>query len=726
MKTSFLLFCSAFVSCFFLQAQSIDFKPLPSSPEGSATLAELIGDQQGNLYAIFPANFDTNGGYFCRSQDSGVSWQKMNYALRDMSLAPDGTLYRLQADNLFRSHDQGFTWSLAHSNAWLNSTSRILITSAGTLLAADNPVISRSTDQGETWQNVPLPTSATSYLFTVPDGTAYAFSPKQVGNDYWNDVFRSTDDGLTWQLVGELPDIFFDGFLFQTTSGRLVKGDDDLKGIYYSDNQGANWTKCDQIGFGNIRAQSIIQQPSGRIWITTSNSWRYYSDDDGNTWMKGGPSGAGDPLTYLWQMPDGSVWGNFSYSLFKANDDTLENWTFLSLGIQEPLVLDMKALDEQRLYVCTTAGMFRTLDGGNTWTHFFQQPIYSKWLGRNTAQFCLDDLGNVVLADGNRLWRIEPQTGAATDITPPGLQTLPGLTNGMETIARLPDGDLVAGTSKNFRSSDNGETWTLFSPSLGSFTGFITKILETHYVSDTAWILNDDTVIDFWYNPVTDQARPITIFNINTLEGTTVDANGGIHTMLNNFNDPAYCFSDDFGTNWECVYDKPFWLLGEMIVNLAGQIFVLSDFGLYASEDEGHNWNLIFQANAPHPNHVRRFCHSPNQYLFIAPTGLGIHRSALPAVSQTLKRTITSNEPVLLVFPNPSVNGNVYVEIPDWLSGNDSEVLLKDLWGKVLHREKAFDKSIRLNLEEFAPGIYFITWRSKRGEVSSKWVKMNP
>ncbi|MCF8246656.1 MAG: T9SS type A sorting domain-containing protein [Saprospiraceae bacterium] len=719
MKNSFLILCTVQFSFCFLQAQSIDFQPLASSPEGSIILTELFGDQVGNLYAISPNNFDVNGAEFYSSQNAGVSWQKMNKTLNDLRIAPDGTIYGLQGANLFLSNDLGTTWALAHNGAWLISTSRIQITAVGSLLATENLGISRSIDQGATWQNVSLPTGEPNYLFTVSGGSAYAFSFKPVGTDYWSDVYRSTDDGLSWQLVGEIPDIFFDGFLFQTISGRLIMGDDDMQGIYYSDDQGVNWTKFSQPGIAFLHAQSILQQSSGRVWITTKNSWRFYSDDDGNTWTRGGPGGIGDPLKYLWQMPDGSIWGDFYGSLFKADDDTLDNWTFQSQGIQAPPVLDMKALDENQLYVCTTAGMFRTLDGGITWTHFFQQPIYSRWLGRHTSQFCLDDQGNVVLADGKQLLKIEPQTGIVTDITPSDLH-LPPVSDGVRTIVRLPDGDLLAGAIESFRSDDNGETWTLFAPTFDTI-GQSINVLQSFYVSDTAWILNSN----LWYNPTNNHIRWISISNINNLTGTTVDADGNIHTMLNSFVDSSYCVSHDAGTSWECINGKPYWLMGEMFVNLAGQIFVqVDDFGLYISDDGGHSWHLNFQDPNYNLNYVRRLTITPNQYIFIAPIGVGIYRTTGPTFSQALEEGNSFNKLALMVFPNPSANGEVNIVKPDWSPDEEAEILIMNSQGMLLRREKALGESISLELEGLAAGFYFITWKSKRGVLSAKWVNI--
>ena len=78
----------------------------------------------------------------------------------------------------------------------------------------------------------------------------------------------------------------------------------------------------------------------------------------------------------------------------------------------------------------------------------------------------------------------------------------------------------------------------------------------------------------------------------------------------------------------------------------------------------------------------------------------------------------------LKLFPNPS-SGDVNLVIPEECS-SDFELSVYDVCGKLLFSEMILDyssNSIKLNLEDYHPGVYLIECSSEDGKWNSRIIK---
>lgn len=152
------------------------------------------------------------GGTIYQSADTGKTWTPVAGTLstlrvRALAVSPAGT-FIAGAQGMFRSADHGATWSAA-SSGFKDAVPAVVgggftITAEGALLLGSEYGMFRSTDQGTTWShaNAGLRHPIVDFLFR--DSLGYLFAgahalPRHESS--LNRLYRSTDDGRTWDTV---------------------------------------------------------------------------------------------------------------------------------------------------------------------------------------------------------------------------------------------------------------------------------------------------------------------------------------------------------------------------------------------------------------------------------------------------------------------------------------------------------------------------------------------
>src|SRR6266511_3286383 len=183
--------------------------------------------------------FGTPGGGLWKSTNGGRVWQPIfddthQAAIGALALAPSnpdiiyvGTGEQLQGNGIYKSSDGGSTWT----NVGLRETNSIsslivdprdqnivLAGVIGPFVTGDERGVFKTTDGGRTWKKVFFKDGKTgvfdlcaapddSQLIYAASGTLRFFSADQRTNT-GAEIFRSADEGSTWQRVGGagLPD----------------------------------------------------------------------------------------------------------------------------------------------------------------------------------------------------------------------------------------------------------------------------------------------------------------------------------------------------------------------------------------------------------------------------------------------------------------------------------------------------------------------------------------
>ncbi|HLZ84848.1 MAG TPA: hypothetical protein VKQ54_14895 [Caulobacteraceae bacterium] len=346
---------------------------------GGRVLA-VAGAPDDPLHFYFGA---VNGGVW-ETRDAGRTWSPISDSLPvgsigALAVAPSAprTLYvgtgeaDMRSDiaqglGLFKSVDGGKTWT-ASGLADSQSIAKILVdpTNPDVVLVAalghpygpnDQRGVFRSTDGGRTWTRTLFrnaDTGAIDLVYKPGDPRTVYAALWQTRRPPWNvyppssgpggGVFKSSDGGLTWtEIVGHgLPDAA--GRIGLATAeaapDRLYALIDarDAGGLYRSDDAGATWTKT--TGDPRIRERgwyfgqlTVNPKNADQLWVLDTIVLR--SDDGGRSFLpiKGDPTG--DDFHVLWIDP----------------------------------------ADPNRRILGVDQGALVTLNGGATWSSWFNQP----------------------------------------------------------------------------------------------------------------------------------------------------------------------------------------------------------------------------------------------------------------------------------------------------------------------------------------------------------------
>ena len=186
----------------------------------------------------------------------------------------------------------------------------------------------------------------------------------------------STDAGSSWRACTPIPDYIR---TLKLTYGRIMTAYGGI--IRYSDDDGVTWSEATwSSGHGSVTDISCYRSPSRMLAATYDVSgncpvWR--STDLGATWSKSdtGISEDVDGHSLAASRNHSTVYLGSSQGLWKSTNDGA-SWApvVLSDSLVVPLCTD--AADPNRLYAANDDALFRTTDGGTTWTklHIWTDP----------------------------------------------------------------------------------------------------------------------------------------------------------------------------------------------------------------------------------------------------------------------------------------------------------------------------------------------------------------
>jgi photosystem II stability/assembly factor-like uncharacterized protein len=149
--------------------------------------------------------FDSGGRGLFKTTDAGNTWQNLDYPeyITALAIAPDNSevVFAGTDNGIFRSSDGGNIWTQLNQYRGIQVFA-LAVDLEGALYASTETFgLSKSSDQGETWQNIERPNTLTitSIAADSVNKIIYiaGFSP-----DGFQEVYKGSFDGSNWQLVG--------------------------------------------------------------------------------------------------------------------------------------------------------------------------------------------------------------------------------------------------------------------------------------------------------------------------------------------------------------------------------------------------------------------------------------------------------------------------------------------------------------------------------------------
>lgn len=316
--------------------------------------------------------FGTPGGGLWKTTTGGRIWQPIfddthQAAIGALALAPSnpdiiyvGTGEQLQGNGVYKSTDGGSTWT----NVGLRETNSIssllvdsrdpnivLVGAVGPFVPGDERGVFKTTDGGKTWKKVFFQDGKTAVFDMCADPEdsriVYAatgtlrFNPNEPRPDgKGSEIFKSADEGSTWQRVGGagLPEQYRGRVGIAVAPGNRGKRLYAImaQGFFRSDDAGETWQRIttDPRVIGSGYFSRVYVNPKNADDVYAMQTATYRSLDGGKTFaaFKGEPSGEDDHV--MWIAPD----------------------------------------DTQRMIMGTDQGAVITVDNGQTWTEWFNQP----------------------------------------------------------------------------------------------------------------------------------------------------------------------------------------------------------------------------------------------------------------------------------------------------------------------------------------------------------------
>lgn len=307
----------------------------------------------------------------------------------------DGTIWLGTGGGLSRSTDGGLTWesfgqehglgkggvsalAVRDDIIWVATSFDTLTADAGKLPAGGG--LSYSTDGGTTWNWLPQPgpTNVQNVTFDIAllDDTVWITS--------WGGGLRKSDNlGITWEVV--TPDTFF----------------------------------FDPLGNLNHRAFSVIVVDTV-LWVGTAGGINK-SMDRGDTWVNFSHQNQPQPISgnfvvalahqrtggrdILWAATINAEDPDEFRAVSKSIDGGL-SWTTTLEGI----FAHNFAFDDSVVYVVADKGLFKSIDGGQTWAVF--PPVRDRTTGE---AFYTEEFFSVGVAANHAVWAGGPDGLAVTE-----------------------------------------------------------------------------------------------------------------------------------------------------------------------------------------------------------------------------------------------------------------------------------------------------------------------
>jgi len=573
-------------------------------------------------------------------------------------------------------------------------------------------VVYRTDDNGQNW----IKTDITRPIFGI-DSSGYYYSVTTINNNQPDTLFRSTDEGITWQTV------FTDSL---NISGMMVADSGKLyfhgqTGIIMSDDQGAGWTYTDTADCSIVALNSqghILKVSTDTLQISLDDgyTWEFFMDIsfalEYGWWITNMVINGQDEIfmgtrhyTLFKIAPDGSWWEQITgptpngmyyiYDLEISPEGTLvvlahpgHVYTSVDNGISwyqsyNHELLGSVEIDDEVIYAVGNEGIYTSIDFGVSWAFPGAGLLKSTVLKIKTLD------GNTILAstnevlyrsdDGGNSWQILFATG-------PNSYTLDFFVTSNGDIFTIERHFIVDWKRESwdrhymYRSDDGGITWN----DVFSFvTPYVSNLVENPQGDLFLSIVDEaDAGLQDIIATSTDTGISWSVIPIDVeIMEIAVDSAG----ILYGRGEAGYYISEDNGVTWSFhappEYSNPLYQHLQFEISKTGTFYSVYRFAVYASYDNAITWTRLYEPNSLS---ISSFSTGINEELFIA----GIDGILRSVDGGTTWENISEDLPNVITTQMDNI-GRIYASV------FSNSLWASDTWVPVKHIP---DRNIKIRL----------------------------
>ncbi len=445
------------------------YEALLRSADGGATWESFeLGGDYADAVAVDPSAPDrvwaAVAGSIWRSSDRGVTWENM--AIPGLSILVDrsdgGRVFAGNYQGIFRSVDAGASWQKVSDQTYARGFAQdperedVLL---GWTFDNYSSGIVRSTDGGDSWSAANKPPGFIKGVAVDSDGNVYAttefgLSMSRDGGSTWTPVLPEFAPGAAVLTDDSRPETVY------ASAGLSLIRTSDAGATFSAPTRGLVNPGWSTVGIdpGNPRHVLLAGSLLG-VLVGNQLSTTYTTRDSGTTWTSSRPgyvsAFAVDPTN-----PE-RVYAAGGSGVFRS-DDGGATWTVSSTDLFPPTSILMDPLDPATLYVGTCCGLrgsgggvYKSSDSGATWHQtsfgFPDPPEDTLWWVNSLAA---DAQGIIYATSPGGLKRSTNQGGSWTELR--------SSRTSFVAVDPLSPQRLyvVIGYSNLERSDDGGTSWT--------------------------------------------------------------------------------------------------------------------------------------------------------------------------------------------------------------------------------------------------------------------------
>jgi photosystem II stability/assembly factor-like uncharacterized protein len=370
-------------------------------------------------------------------------------------------------------------------------------------------------------------------------------------------LFRSSDDGLSWELVKSGGVI---KIIVHPITGDIFAA--EFYGVFYSSDDGLTWMDItNNLPSSQIWEMGIIQ--TGEIFIGFDFDGLYKTTNYGQEWFRSDTGMTDSGVSAFTQSTDGTIYAG-RRGIFKSTDNG-SNWTNIYFDSYGQL-FSLETYQDSIVYAGLPQYLLKSTNYGSDWDTSFQAFENNNFI--NLIK--VNNLGEVFTSVG--FWGLIKSTDCGSTWERIGLPSASIHDMALSPNTTIFSNAYMAGL---FRSTNNGDSWEWIDHFGGDLivddSGYVYCLGDKLYRSfdnGLTWVSNYLGVN--MYKLFLSKNNKLFLANI----------------------DVKLYSSTDFGSTWVLI-NSNFPSLQDYAIDSFGNIYIVNSYGIYKSEDEGVSWNQI-------------------------------------------------------------------------------------------------------------------------------------